>query len=67
MDEEFEKMKTEIKKLKKLLLVDYNKEFMLRTDASDTGLGAVLLQQDRNMEWRPIQWASKKLTPAEKR
>ena len=52
--------------MKKLLLADYNKKFMLITDASDTELGAVLLQKDKKMEWRPVQWASKKLTSAEK-
>jgi len=67
MEEEFIAMKKELKGLKKLLLADYNEEFMLRTDASNTGLSGVLLQKDTNGEWRPIQWASKKLTPAEKK
>jgi hypothetical protein len=67
MVKEFEEIKEELRKLKKLLLADYDKPFMLRTDASNTGLGAVLLQEDENKEWKPIQWASKKLTPTERR
>ncbi|KAI5151978.1 hypothetical protein ENBRE01_2475 [Enteropsectra breve] len=67
MQEQFETIKQEVSELKKLLLANYNKEFMLRTDASLTGLGAVLLQKDDKDEWRPVQWASKKLTPAESR
>jgi hypothetical protein len=67
MIKEFEEIKKELRKLKKLLLADYDKPFMLRTDASNTGLGAVLLQEDENKEWKPIQWASKKLTPTERR
>jgi len=67
MEDEFKATKEEIRGLKKLLLPNYNKEFMLGTDASNSGLGAVLLQKDDNKEWRPIQWISKKLTPTEKR
>ena len=50
MQVEFENMKKELRGMKKLLLADYDKEFMLRTDALDTGLGAVLLQMDKNEE-----------------
>ena len=34
--------------LKKLLLINCNKEFMYRTYASNTGLSAVLLLKDKN-------------------
>lgn len=47
-------------------LPDYKKELVLKTDASNVGLGAVLLQEVNGI-MRPIQWASKKLTPAESR
>lgn len=65
MEEEFIKLKTTLKNCGKLLLPNYDKEFLLRTDASNNGMGAVLLQKDNSGEWRPIQWASKKFTPAE--
>ncbi|XP_047482831.1 uncharacterized protein LOC125034845 [Penaeus chinensis] len=48
-----------------LKLPDVNKPFILRTDASDVGLGAVLLQEeDAKM---PVAYASRKLSDAEKK
>lgn len=46
-------------------LPDFKRKFMLRTDASDMGIGAVLLQ-DQSMGLQPIAYASNKLIPAEK-
>lgn len=65
MEKEFINLKEVLKNLKKLKIADYDKEFLLRTDASNVGMGAVLLQKDRQDEWVPIQWASKKFTPTE--
>ncbi|XP_071797127.1 uncharacterized protein [Asterias amurensis] len=48
-----------------LHLPDLNKEFILRTDASDLGLGAVLLQAQDGEKF-PVAYASKKLLPREK-
>jgi hypothetical protein len=48
-----------------LQLPDPQYQFVLRTDASGTGLGAALLQ-DRGDGLRPVAYASKKLTGAEK-
>ena len=39
---------------------DYSQQFVLQTDASDLGIGAVLLQNDR-----PVAFHSRKLTDAE--
>lgn len=39
----------------------------MKTDASDTGMGAALLQQEPGGEWMPVQWALKKFTPTERR
>lgn len=50
-----------------LKIPDYNKEFILRTDASNIGLGAVLMQANKDDILKPIEWASKKLTDTEKR
>lgn len=61
------------KKLKELLTSapiltqpDYNLPFVLRTDASNYALGAVLLQGESPREERPIVYASRLLTPAER-
>lgn len=67
MKSEFEKVKGVLREKKSLTLPDYSKEFMLRTDASDSGQGAVLLQENADGKWEAIQWASKKLTPTERR
>ena len=40
--------------------------FILRTDASDTGLGAVLLQEFESEGKLPVAYASRKLLPREK-
>jgi hypothetical protein len=44
---------------------DYNEPFVLHTDASQEGLGAVLYQE-QNSEMRVIGYGSRSLTPAEK-
>ncbi|KAI5173418.1 hypothetical protein PAEPH01_1961 [Pancytospora epiphaga] len=46
MEAEFEVMKDTLRGMRELALPDYNKPFMLRTDASNLGLGAVLLQMN---------------------
>ncbi|WUR03409.1 reverse transcriptase [Vairimorpha necatrix] len=53
LDIEFENMK--------------KKEFLSRTDASNIGMGAVLMQKNEKEERVPVQWASKKFTPTETR
>jgi hypothetical protein len=42
------------------------KPYLLRTDASDIGLGAVLLQEQEPGVWVPIAFISRKLTDAER-
>ena len=41
------------------------KIFRLQTDASNFGIGAVLLQQDDSDSWRPIAYISRALTKSE--
>ena len=56
----FEKTKTALTTLPVLAYFDKNKEHIIQTDASKTGLGAVLLQ-----EGQPIVYASRTLTDTE--
>lgn len=66
MDGEFDRLKKALEGTKSVILPNYDKEFVLKTDASNVGIGAVLLQEV-NGKYMPVQWASKKLTPTEKR
>ena len=61
----FEEIKTQLFNAQVLKLPDFDKDFVLRTDASDTGLGAVLLHKHGEMMF-PIAYASKKLAGAPK-
>ncbi len=45
---------------------DFNKEFSLTADASDAGCGAVLSQKDDTQLDRPLAFASRTLSPAER-
>lgn len=47
-----------------VLLPDPEAPFVLRTDASNNGLGAVLLQEGDEV-WQPVHYASRKLTSSE--
>ena len=49
-----------------LMLLDVNKEFVLKTDASNIGLGATLLQNSDGHIF-PVAYASRKLLDREKR
>ncbi|GFO12743.1 Zinc finger protein [Plakobranchus ocellatus] len=49
-----------------LQLPDVNKKFVLRTDASDRGLGAALMQENEGTPF-PVAYASKKLTDRERK
>ena len=46
---------------------DFEKEFLLQTDASERGIGAVLSQYDDNGTEHPIAFYSRKLLPREER
>ena len=58
----FEKTKTALTTLPVLAYFDKNKDHIIQTDASKTGLGAVLLQ-----DGQPVVYASRTLTDTERR
>ena len=62
----FEALKDSLTSGRVLRLPDLEKEFALRTDASDRGLGAVLLQEHGGVQ-HPVAYASRKLNGAEQR
>ena len=49
----------ELMKAHVLAFPDYNKPFLLETNASKDGLGAVLLQKDENGKYHPIAYGAK--------
>ena len=49
-----------------LVFPDFNKPFLLETDASKEGLGTVLSQKQRDGQYHPIAFGSCSLTPLEK-
>jgi len=63
----FQELKRRISSPPILRLPDVSQPFILQTDASHLGIGAVLLQEDSAGEKRPIAFASRKLQPRETR
>ena len=53
-----------IREANQLAIPDFGKTFLLQTNASNTGIGVVLLQQDLLDEWRTIAYISRALTKA---
>ena len=49
-----------------LAFADYTKDFLLKTDASKEGLGAVLSQKQEDGQFHPVAYGSKALTTHEK-
>ena len=49
-----------------LIFPDFNKPFLLKTDASKEGLGAVLSQKQSDGRYHPVTFGSHTLTPLEK-
>ena len=50
-----------------LVSANYTKPFLLETDASKDGLGAVLLQKQADGQYHPIAYGSRALMPHEKK
>ena len=49
-----------------LAFADYTKDFLLETDASKEGLGAVLSQKQEDGQFHPVAYGSRALTLHEK-
>ncbi len=62
----FETLKVKLTSVPVLILPDYTREFILCTDASDIGLGGILMQE-RNGKPQPITYASRLYTSAERK
>jgi len=60
----FETLKSCIVKPPILRLPDFEKQFVLQTDASNTGIGAILLQEESGVK-HPVDFASRKLLTRE--
>ena len=61
----FDALKTKLTHAPVLGFADYNKPFIVETDASHVGLGAVL-SQDQDGQRKVIAYASRRLRPSEK-
>ncbi|KAI4293299.1 hypothetical protein PAPHI01_2573 [Pancytospora philotis] len=66
METAFTELKSRLASAVALYHPDYSRRFILETDASDTGIGAVLLQHNDNGKPVPIRLLSRKLSPAER-
>ena len=64
---DFNKIKQELTKFPCLAHLNGNKENIVTTDASKTGLGIALWQKQSNNELKPIAFASRYLNDAEKK
>ena len=65
--EAFEKLKSVLVSKPVCVLPDFDKDFYLRTDASDYGLGGLLLQKGPDGDFRIVGCVSRKLKDAETR
>ena len=63
----FRRLKTALCSAPVLNSPNFSKEFILQTDASERGVGAVLSQLDNNAIDHPVSFFSKKLLPHEER
>lgn len=64
-EKSFQSLKRKLSDSPILHLPDLGKQFILRTDASDVGMAAVLLQENNGVKF-PVAYASKKFSVAQK-
>ena len=66
-DRAFQELKQRLCMAPVLQSPDFSRPFVLQTDASDRGVGAVLAQRDENNCDHPVAYFSRKLRPREQR
>ena len=66
-EEAFQKLKTALTDGPILTSPDYSRQFLLQTDASERGVGAILSNWDEQGVDRPVAYYSRKLLPRESR
>ena len=59
-------LKRKVQSMPILVFPDFDKPFLLETDASKQGLGAVLYQKQSDGHYHPVAFGSHSLTPSEK-
>ena len=59
-------LKGKVQSMPVLVFPDFNKPFLLETDASKEGLGAVVSQKQSDGRYHPVSFGSHSLTPSEK-
>ena len=64
-EEAFHKLKEEIASPQVFAHYNLNAEIKTTADTSVHGLGAVLLQNQENREWKPVAFASRSLSDTE--
>ena len=59
-------LKRKVQSMPVLVFPDFDKPFLLETDASKEGLGAVLSQKQSDGHYHPVAFGSHSLTPSER-
>ncbi|GBN10432.1 hypothetical protein AVEN_190782-1 [Araneus ventricosus] len=63
----FKELKEKLSQQPILYAPDFNKEFILQTDASNSGMAVILAQKDDNGNEHPVLYLSKKFSETEKK
>ena len=66
-EQAFHEVKQSLSSSPVLALYDPSLEIAISVDASSFGLGAVLLQREPELEWRPVAYISPAITSTETR
>jgi len=65
-DDSYNELKIKLASAPILTMPNFDKQFIIRTDASYDGIGGVFLQKDENNIEKPTHFVSRSLKPAEK-